>query len=67
MSLLFKASVYGVSADSLISLSGFLIFEDAWPSRYLSPIWMWTLWPWLPAQSMDRCPSCVEGLFWQQY
>jgi hypothetical protein len=44
MNLLFKASIFGVSADSLISLSGFLVFEDAWPSQYLSPAWMWTLW-----------------------
>lgn len=60
MNLLFKASLYGVSADSLISLSGFLIFEDAWPSRYLSPIWMWTLWA-LVASTINGSLSWLRG------
>ncbi|CAM3777908.1 DUF2878 domain-containing protein [Polynucleobacter antarcticus] len=39
-----KAVIFGVSADSLIAYLGFLSFEGSWPSAYLSPLWMWTLW-----------------------
>jgi len=44
LKLIFKAILFGVSADTLIANFGFLSFEDAWPSVYLSPFWMWTLW-----------------------
>ena len=60
MGLLFKATLYGVSADSLVSLSGFLIFEDAWPSSYLSPVWMWVLWA-LVASTINGSLSWLRG------
>lgn len=60
MSLLLKAALYGVSADSLVSLSGFLIFEDAWPSSYLSPVWMWVLWA-LVASTINGSLSWLRG------
>jgi hypothetical protein len=60
MNLLLKAAIYGVCADSLISLSGFLVFEDAWPSQYLSPIWMWTLWA-LVASTINGSLTWLRG------
>ena len=50
--LVIKAILFGVSADTLIANFGFLSFEDAWPSIYLSPLWMWTLWA-LVASTMN--------------
>ena len=44
LKLIMKAVAFGVSADTLTLNLGFLNFEDAWPSAYLSPFWMWTLW-----------------------
>ncbi|MBU3620213.1 DUF2878 domain-containing protein [Polynucleobacter sp. CS-Odin-A6] len=44
LKLILKAVLLGVSADTLIVNLGFLHFNDAWPSPYLSPVWMWTLW-----------------------
>lgn len=60
MGLMLKASIFGVSADSLISLSGFIVFDDAWPSHYLSPIWMWTLWA-LFASTINGSLSWLRG------
>lgn len=42
--LLSKVLLLGVSADTLIANLGFMSFQDAWPSAYLSPVWMWALW-----------------------
>ena len=42
--LILKAAVFGMAVDTLVANLGFLSFEDAWPSAYLSPVWMWTLW-----------------------
>ena len=44
LKLILKVLVFGVIADTLIANLGFLHFQDAWPSPYLSPLWMWTLW-----------------------
>jgi hypothetical protein len=60
LSLLLKATIFGVSADSLISLSGFIVFDDAWPSQYLSPIWMWALWA-LVASTINGSLSWLRG------
>ena len=42
--LLSRALLYGIVTDSLIMYLGYLDFHDDWPSPYLSPLWMWTLW-----------------------
>ncbi len=42
--LIIKATLFGVSADSLIMYLGLLDFQNEWPSPYLSPAWMWVLW-----------------------
>ncbi|CAM3653134.1 DUF2878 domain-containing protein [Polynucleobacter arcticus] len=44
LKLILKALIFGVCTDTLIANLGFLHFQDAWPSPYLSPFWMWTLW-----------------------
>jgi hypothetical protein len=44
LKLILKTVLFGVSADSLIANLGFLHFQDAWPSSFLSPFWLWTLW-----------------------
>ncbi|MBT8568812.1 DUF2878 domain-containing protein [Polynucleobacter paneuropaeus] len=44
ISLLIKALILGVAADTLIMYLGYINFGDAWPAPYLSPLWMWTLW-----------------------
>ena len=44
ISLLLKAFVFGLVADTLIMHLGYLDFRDDWPSPYLSPLWMWVLW-----------------------
>ncbi|MBU3574218.1 DUF2878 domain-containing protein [Polynucleobacter sp. UK-Mo-2m-Kol15] len=44
LKLLLKAALFGVVVDTLISYCGFLSFKNSWPSSYLSPAWMWTLW-----------------------
>ena len=37
ISLLIKALILGVAADTLIMYLGYIDFGDAWPSPYLSP------------------------------
>ena len=44
ISLLLKAFIFGLVADTLIMHLGYLDFRDDWPSPYLSPLWMWVLW-----------------------
>ena len=44
LKLILKAALFGVAVDTLVTNLGFLSFEDSWPSAYLSPVWMWTLW-----------------------
>jgi hypothetical protein len=58
--LVFKAVIFGVSADTLIANLGFLSFEDAWPSAYLSPFWMWVLWA-LVASTINSSLSWLQG------
>jgi hypothetical protein len=60
LKLIFKAVIFGVSADTLIANLGFLYFNDAWPSAYLSPIWMWTLWA-LVASTVSGSLSWLRG------
>lgn len=55
-----KALLFGVSADSLIANLGFLHFQDAWPSPYLSPFWMWTLWA-LVASTINSSLDWLRG------
>ncbi|QWE16443.1 DUF2878 domain-containing protein [Polynucleobacter sp. AP-Nino-20-G2] len=50
--LIIISVIYGVSADTLIANLGFLSFQGAWPSAYLSPFWMWALWA-LVASTMN--------------
>jgi hypothetical protein len=42
--LLAKVLFYGIASDTLIMYLGVLDFQDAWPSPFLSPAWMWALW-----------------------
>ena len=58
--LILKIVVFGVSADTLIANLGFLNFEDAWPSAYLSPIWLWALWA-LVASTINGSLSWLRG------
>ena len=44
LSLLLKVLSFGILTDSLLMYLGFLDFKGAWPSPYLSPVWMWALW-----------------------
>ncbi len=60
LSLLFKAVIYGVSADTLLIYSGLLDFKDAWPSLYISPVWMWVLWA-LVASTINGPLSWLRG------
>jgi hypothetical protein len=60
LKLLIKAVSLGVSADTLIANLGFLHFQDAWPSAYLSPIWMWALWA-LVASTINGSLSWLKG------
>ena len=59
LKLILKSVLFGVSADTLIANLGFLHFEDAWPSPYLSPFWMWTLWA-LVASTINRSLSWLR-------
>jgi hypothetical protein len=59
-SLLFKAVIYGVSADTLVMYLGLLDFKDEWPSPYLSPAWMWALWA-LVASTINGSLSWLRG------
>jgi hypothetical protein len=58
--LVFKAVIFGVSTDTLIANFGFLSFEDAWPSMFLSPFWMWVLWA-LVASTINSSLSWLQG------
>ncbi|QWD94335.1 DUF2878 domain-containing protein [Polynucleobacter sp. MG-Unter2-18] len=60
LKLILKALIFGVSADSLIANLGYLNFQDAWPSPYLSPFWMWTLWA-LVASTINGSLSWLRG------
>ena len=60
LKLMLKALIFGVSTDSLIANLGFLHFQDAWPSPYLSPFWMWTLWA-LVASTMNSSLAWLRG------
>ena len=60
ISLLFKAFVFGLVADTLIMHLGYLDFQDAWPSPYLSPLWMWVLWA-LVATTINGSLSWLRG------
>jgi hypothetical protein len=60
LKLILKVVIFGVSADSLIANLGFLHFADAWPSAYLSPLWMWTLWA-LVASTLNSSLSWLRG------
>jgi hypothetical protein len=60
LKLILKALVFGVSTDSLLANLGFLHFQDAWPSPYLSPFWLWTLWA-LVASTIGSSLSWLRG------
>ena len=60
ISLLIKALILGVAADTLIMYLGYIDFGDAWPSPYLSPLWMWTLWV-LVATTINSSLSWLRG------
>jgi Protein of unknown function (DUF2878) len=60
LSLLFKALIFGVVTDTLIMRLGYLDFRDGWPSPFLSPIWMWTLWV-LVATTINGSLSWLRG------
>jgi hypothetical protein len=60
LKLIFKVVLFGVSVDTLIANLGFLHFADAWPSTYLSPLWMWTLWA-LVASTLNSSLSWLSG------
>ncbi len=59
-SLLLKALAFGLVADTLIMYSGCLDFGNAWPSPYLSPLWMWALWI-LVATTINGSLSWLRG------
>ena len=58
--LLSKALLYGIVTDSVIMYLGYLDFQDDWPSPYLSPLWMWTLWV-LVATTINGSLSWLRG------
>ena len=58
--LLSKALLYGIVTDSVIMYLGYLDFNDDWPSPYLSPLWMWTLWV-LVATTINGSLSWLRG------
>ncbi|MBU3600784.1 DUF2878 domain-containing protein [Polynucleobacter sp. AM-25C3] len=60
LKLVLKAALFGVAVDTLVANLGFLSFEDAWPSAYLSPVWMWTLWA-LVASTINGSLSWLRG------
>ena len=60
ISFLIKALILGVAADTLIMHLGYIDFGDAWPSPYLSPLWMWTLWV-LVATTINSSLSWLRG------
>jgi hypothetical protein len=60
LKLVLKAALFGVAVDTLVANLGFLSFEDSWPSAYLSPVWMWTLWA-LVASTINGSLSWLRG------
>ena len=60
LSLLLKALAFGLVADTLIMYLGYLDFGNSWPSPYLSPLWMWTLWV-LVATTVNSSLSWLRG------
>jgi len=44
LGLLLKVLSFGILTDSLLMYLGVVDFKGAWPSPYLSPVWMWALW-----------------------
>ncbi len=58
--LLLKAALFGAVVDTLIANWGFLSFENSWPSAYLSPVWMWTLWA-LVASTINSSLAWLRG------
>ena len=60
ISLLMKAFIFGLVADTLIMHLGIINFGDAWPSPYLSPLWMWILWV-LLATTVNGSLSWLRG------
>ena len=60
LSLLLKVLSFGILTDSLLMYLGFLDFEGAWPSPYLSPAWMWALWL-LVASTLNSSLSWLKG------
>ncbi|SNX27915.1 Protein of unknown function [Polynucleobacter meluiroseus] len=57
---IFKVLLLGVSVDSLLYHFGFMNFHDAWPSSYLSPMWMWVLWV-LFSSTVNQSLSWLQG------
>ena len=60
LSLLLKVLSFGILTDSLLMYLGFLDFKGAWPSPYLSPVWMWALWL-LVASTLNSSLSWLKG------
>jgi len=58
--LLSRALIYGVVTDSVVMHLGYLNFQDDWPSPFLSPLWMWTLWV-LVATTINGSLSWLRG------
>lgn len=58
--LLSRALLYGIVADSLLVQTGYLNFNDPWPSSQLSPVWMWVLWV-LVATTINDSLSWLRG------
>jgi len=60
LSLLIKALIFGVFADSIMMHLGYIDFHDSWPAPLLSPLWMWVLWV-LVATTMNSSLSWLRG------
>ena len=58
--LLSRALLYGIVTDSLLVQTGYLNFNDPWPSSQLSPVWMWVLWV-LVATTINGSLSWLRG------
>ena len=60
LSLMLKVLTFGILTDSLLMHLGFLDFKGAWPSPYVSPVWMWVLWL-LVASTLNSSLSWLKG------
>lgn len=60
LKLLLKAALFGVAVDTFVANCGFLSFENSWPSKHLSPAWMWTLWA-LVASTINSSLDWLRG------